>query len=300
MTQATQPIDEAPPENPLQSRGREKAGRTFYRLRAQPLVVGAIGFVVVLFFAVALGPVLLPQDAQQQNLSDAFMSPSLAHPLGTDELGRDLMSRVLLAGRSSILAAGEAVGISIVLGVPIGILAGYFRGVIDSVVMRATDAAMSFPPLLLAITVVAILGPGLVNAMAAVGIVMAPRFVRLARGTAMGVREETYVEASLSIGTHPLRIIRRHVVPNVLSPLIVQVSLTIGYAMLAESSLSFLGLGIQPPGVSWGSMLDRAADHMGRSSMLIIVPGVAIALTVLAFNVIGDGLNDSIGRERRT
>jgi ABC-type dipeptide/oligopeptide/nickel transport system permease subunit len=177
------------------------------------------------------------------------------------------------------------------------VLAGYFRGWVDTVVMRITDVLLAFPPIILAIAIVGVLGPNLTNAMLAIGVIFTPRFVRITRSSVMQTREETYVEASRSIGTSTWGILRRRILPNSLSPLIVSVSLASGTAMIAEATLSFLGLGVQPPQASWGSMVGRAVRHIDRAPWLIVFPGLAIALTVLALNLVGDGLRDSFGRE---
>lgn len=269
------------------------------RFRRQRTAAFAASYIVFLVLFVAVAPLLLPHEALDQNLSNRFAGPSGTHWLGTDELGRDILARLTEAGRVSLFAAFLAVAIASALGVVPGLVAGYFGGRIDWLIMRATDVAMSFQPLLLAIAVVGVLGPGLTNAMIAIGIVFAPRFLRLVRASAWTVRSETYIDAAVTIGMPTTRIMRLHVLPNVVAPLIVQTSLAMGFAMLAEASLSFLGLGVQLPDASWGSMLGRARSNFGESAMLAIAPGLMIALSVLAFNVFGDGLRDSIGREER-
>jgi len=269
------------------------------RFRTQRAAMIALGYLILVTLAALLAPLIAPHDPLEQDLANTFQSPSWTHLLGTDELGRDELSRLLFAARLSLIASAQAVAIGMVLGVPPGLVAGYFGGWVSTVIMRLTDAVMSFPPLLLAIALVAALGPGLTNAMIAVGIIFAPRFLRVVRASVLAVREETYIEASRGIGTPSLKILRRHVVPNAIAPLIVQVSLGAGLAMLAEAALSFLGLGVQPPDASWGSMLGRAFSIINQEASLIFYPGAAIAVTVLAFNVLGDGIRDSIGREVR-
>jgi peptide/nickel transport system permease protein len=185
-----------------------------------------------------------------------------------------------------------------VVAVPIGLVAGYFAGLTDNVLMRLMDAMFAFPPLILAITVVALLGPSLHNESIAIALTFIPGFARVIRGQVLAVREETFIEASRSVGVGPWRMIRRHVLPNVASPLIVQTALSFGYALLAEAGLSFLGLGVQPPNASWGVMLQEAYQFVLSDPWATIVPGVAIALTVLSFNFVGDGLRDALGRER--
>jgi peptide/nickel transport system permease protein len=269
------------------------------RFRRQPAAMVAFFFLVAMVLVAIAAPLLAPKDPTAQNLRAVLQPMSSAHFLGTDELGRDIFSRLIFATRISMLAAAQAVVISVGLGVLPGAIAGYFGGIADTVIMRITDAIMSYPPLILAVAIVGLLGPNLRNAMIAIGILYAPRFLRLMRSTVMSVREETFIEACRSVGCSTPRIIGRHVLPNVMSPLLVQVSLVAGFAMLAEASLSFLGLGVQPPQASWGSMLGRSVRFLDRAPLMVIVPGLMIALTVLAFNVFGDGLRDSLGRETR-
>jgi len=267
------------------------------RLRRQRVAFTA--FLIVLFLVVVaiFGGYLAPYDPLQQDLRNVFAGPSTSHWFGTDEVGRDVLSRMIAGTRVSLTAAVLAVGTALGLGVVPGLLAGFFGGWIDVVVSRVTDALMSFPPLLLAVAIVGILGPGLGNAMFGVGAIFAPRFVRLTRGSVLAVKQETYVEASRSIGTPITRIIRTRILPNILSPLIVQTSVLLGLAMLAEASLSFLGLGVQPPEASWGAMVGRATRHLNRSPTLVMFPGAAIVIAVLAFSLLGDGIRDSFGRE---
>jgi ABC-type dipeptide/oligopeptide/nickel transport system permease subunit len=269
------------------------------RFRRQPIAMGAACFLVVLAVLAALAPVLSPFDPRTQDLARAFEGPSAEHWLGTDDLGRDLLSRLLYGARLSLLASLQAVLVGIVLGVPTGILAGWWRGWFDTLLSRIADGMMSFPPLILAIAIVGVLGPNLTNAMLAIGLVYAPRFFRLVRGATLVVAQETYIEASRSIGTPAPTIIWRHILPNIATPLIVLLSLSCGLGMLAESSLSFIGLGVQPPDASWGAMLAQASRFLERDPWLMVYPGLLISLSVLAFNLIGEGLRDSLGRESR-
>jgi peptide/nickel transport system permease protein len=273
--------------------------RFLRRFRRQTPALIALGYLVLVVLAVALAPVIATHDPLAQNLTAVLQQPGNGHLLGTDDLGRDVFSRALYAGQISLLAAAQAVGVAVLLGVVPGLVAGYAGRGVDAVIMRVTDALMSFPPLILAIAFVGVLGPSLTNAMTVIGVIFAPRFVRLVRGTVISIREETYIEASRSIGTRTATVIRRHVLPNALSPLIVQISLTAAMAMLAEASLSFLGLGVQPPDASWGSMIERGFRYTASAPWLTVFPGLLIALTVLAFNLLGDGLRDSLGREIR-
>jgi len=269
------------------------------RFREQIAPMIALGFLVLLVLAAVFANVISPADPTAQDLDNTLGSPSWDHLLGTDQLGRDELSRMLFAARLSLSAGVIAVGLGLLVGVPLGLLSGYLAGRTDRVIMLVVDTMMGFPPVLLAIAVVAVLGPSTVNAMIAVGLVFIPRTIRVTRGATLAIRNETFLEASRSIGSPVSRILGVHVLPNVLPPVIVQATLMIGAAMLAEASLSFLGLGAQPPEASWGSMLGNAARDMTRAPLLMVLPGAAIAVTVLALNLVGDGLRDSIGREAR-
>ena len=270
--------------------------RRFLRERSAVVALCFLGLMVIVAVA---APLLAPADPDAQSLSDRLGSPSWDHLLGTDDLGRDVLSRMLFAARVSLVAAVQATFVGVVLGVPVGLVAGYTRGWFDNLASRVADAIMSIPALLLALAIVAVLEPNLTSAMIAIGIVYAPRLFRVTRAASISIREETFVEAARSVGARPARIITGHVLPNVLSPLVVQISLSMGFAILFEASISFLGLGVQPPDASWGSMLGRSTRFFEESPVLVIAPGVAILLTVLSFNVIGDGIRDSLGKELR-
>ena len=251
--------------------------------------------VVILMIAFALlAPWIAPFDPLATSFSLVRKAPSSAHWFGTDEVGRDLFSRVIWGGRASLAAGVISVSIALALGVPLGMLAGYVGGLLDAVVSRVTDAMLAIPFLILAIALAAFLGPSLGNAMIAIGITATPIFVRLARGQVMNVRAEDYVEAARAVGNPPVRILLRHVLPNILAPVIVQATLAIAAAIIAEASLSFLGLGQQPPSPSWGSMLNIAQRFLTQAPWMAVFPGLAIFLTVLAFNLLGDGLRDAL------
>lgn len=269
------------------------------RLRSQRGATFALVLLAIMALISVLSPWLAPHDGDLIALSRAFEGPSPEHPLGLDDLGRDVLSRLMFATGLSLRAAATAVVVALVVGVPLGLVGGYFGGGIDLVFMRLNDAVMSVPALILAISIIGFIGPSITNAMVAIGIVYAPRFTRVVRASTLSVREETYIEAALAIGVSHFRIIYRHVVPNILSPLIVQTTLAMGLAMLAEASLSFLGLGAQPPDASLGLMLGRAFKFLDRAPFLVIMPGLVVMLLVLLFNTAGDGLRDSIGREER-
>ena len=301
---------EAPAEQsvdvPAPTKGQPVHGRGGWhdfrrRVGSNRSAVVALGALALLVLIAVIGPWITPSDPNEQDLMAVLLPPGTdGHLLGTDQLGRDLLRRLIVATRISLLAVLLAVVVGVVAGVPAGFVSGYVGGHLDTVIMRINDAIMSFPPLLLAIALVAVLGPSLRNAMTAVGVVFAPRFLRLVRGVVIGLKEETFIEASRSIGAPTGMIITRHVIPNTLSPLTVQLAVTAGYAMLAEASLSFLGLGVQPPDASWGSMIREGFLYFYTSPYLGIFPGVMIAIAVLTFILLGDGLRDALGREERT
>ncbi|WP_397448653.1 ABC transporter permease [Pseudomonas sp. NA-150] len=256
-------------------------------------VLGAAVLIVFILTAL-LAPWIAPYDPLKANFLAVRKAPSMLHWLGTDELGRDLFSRLLWGARSSLLAGGVSVAIAMMIGVPLGLLAGYFGGKLDAVISRIMEALLSCPFLVLAIALGAFLGPSLSNAMIAIGLSAMPIFSRLTRGQVLAIRHEDYLEGARAIGLPDRWIIVRYVLPNVLSPLVVQATLTIASAILAEASLSFLGLGQQPPSPSWGSMLNTAKNFMEQAPWMSIAPGVAIYITVLCFNLLGDGLRDAL------
>ncbi len=281
----------------LPTSGWRRFARRFARQRVS-LVAATVLLLIVL--AAVFAPWISPYDPAEQNLQLVLAEPFTdGHVLGTDELGRDVLSRLIYGARFSLMASALAVGIGLVVGFPLGVVAGYRGGRIDWALMRLTDALMSFPSIILAITVVAALGPGLTNAMIAVGIVFAPRLARLARDATLGVNHATYVEAARSMGLPHRSIVWRHIVPHILSPMIVMVSILAGHAMIIEAGLSFLGLGVVPPDASWGSILSGAFRFNANAPLLIVWPGVCIVVTVLCLNLVGDGLKDSVGRETR-
>lgn len=291
MTAVSIPIRMTRPESPTR--------RFIRRFRHERSAVIALGFLILVAVSATTAPLLAPYDPAAQSLTDRLQGPSADHLLGTDDLGRDVLSRLLFAARISLIAAIQATAIGVILGVPVGLVAGYVRGLLDTVLSRIADAVMSIPALLLALAIVGILEPNLTSAMIAIGVVYAPRLFRITRAAALAQREETFVEAARSVGSSSMSIMARHVLPNILSPLIVQISLSMGFAILFEASISFLGLGVQPPDASWGSMLGRSTRFFEESSHLVVIPGIAILLTVLAFNVLGDGIRDSLGKETR-
>ena len=275
--------------------GDTSAGvRTWRRLLARKGGVLGLAIIVLFVLVAVLAPLIAPYDPAQQSWTSIRKPSSLAHWFGTDESGRDLLSRVIFGGRASLLAGVVSVTIALGLGVPIGLLAGYGGRWIDAVLSRIADAMLAVPFLILAIALAAFLGPSLQNAMIAIGLTTAPIFVRLTRGQVMAVMVEDYVEAARAVGNPPVRIAFRHILPNILPALIVQSTLSIATAIIAEASLSFLGLGQQPPAPSWGSMLNTAQRFLTQSPWLAVWPGLAIFLVVLSFNLLGDALRDAL------
>ncbi len=269
------------------------------RFRTRPAAVLGLA-VIVLFVGVAIAaPLVSPYDPVATSWTAIRKAPSWQHPMGTDENGRDVLSRVVFGTRASLLAGVVSVLIAGGIGVPVGLLAGFAGGRVDAVVGRVVDAMLACPFLILAIALAAFLGPDLTNAMIAIGVTAAPVFVRVARGATMDAATNEYVEAARALGNPPWRVALRHVLPNIVPPLLVQATLAIAAAIIAEASLSFLGLGQQPPAPSWGSMLNSAQRFLSQAPWLAVFPGAAIFLAVLAFNLVGDGLRDALDPRRR-
>jgi peptide/nickel transport system permease protein len=257
-------------------------------------------FVITAFIVLALlAPWIVPYDPIATSWALVRKPPSALHWFGTDDLGRDIFSRVIFGARASLVAGAISVGIALSVGVPFGLLAGYRGGFIDALISRITDAMLACPFLILAIALAAFLGPSLGNAMIAIGISTTPVFIRLTRGQTIGVKVEDYVEAARAIGNPPWRIALFHVLPNILPALLVQATLSIAAAIIAEAALSFLGLGQQPPSPSWGSMLNSAQRFLTNAPWMALWPGLAIFLVVLSFNLIGDGLRDALDPRQR-
>jgi len=256
-----------------------------------PLVVGA-ALVACIAASAALAPWLAPRDPTAIDPAARLLPPGPGHPLGTDRLGRDVLSRILYGGRVAVVVGAVAVAIGAGVGVTLGLVSGYRAGRLDALLMRVVDGLMAFPALLLAILVVASLGPGHVQAMTAIGIVLIPVFARLARAQALAARAQEFVLAARAVGARDLRIIAVHILPNIAGPLLIQATVAFSGAVLAEASLSYLGLGTQPPTPSWGGMLQEARDVLFVGAWMAVWPGVAIAAAVLGWNLLGDGLRD--------
>ena len=262
-----------------------------------PALIGLV-LLVVFVLAAVLEPWIMPYDPNAQDITNAFIGPfrNSTYPLGTDNLGRDVLSRLIAADRIALQAAVTAVLVSMAVGIPFGFVAAFIGGRVATVILRITDALQSLPPLMLAIALLGAVGPGLTNAMVVIGLVFSPAFLRIVRASVREIMGETYIEASRSIGTPVTRLVRTRLLPNALPPVLVQMSIVTGLAMIAEASLSLLGLGVAPPQASWGLMIAQGYNFLYQQPALVIVPGVTLAVAVLALNLVGDGLRDSIGR----
>ena len=294
-----QTVEVVPGALPAPERLETPAGRAWRRLKRRKGAMVGLAVILIMVAAAVLAPWIAPYDPIQQSWSAVRKAPSAAHWFGTDEVGRDVLARVLYGARASLLAGVMSVAIAIAVGVPVGLFAGYFGGLPDLAVSRLTDAMLACPFLILAIAFAAFLGPSLTNAMIAIGITTTPIFVRLTRGQVLTTKAEDYVEAARAVGNPHWRIAVRHILPNVLPQLLVQATLTIAAAIIAEASLSFLGLGQQPPAPSWGSMLNAAQRFLATAPWMAVWPGLAIFVTVLSFNLLGDGLRDALDPRSR-
>jgi peptide/nickel transport system permease protein len=262
------------------------------RFLRRPLAVVSLGVALTFVLAAVFAPAIAPYDPEATDFDALFAPPSAEHLLGTDELGRDVFSRIVYGARASMQAGVLATFLALVVAVPLGLVSGYYRGWSDPVIMRATDVLLAFPFLILAVGLAAILGPSLTNATLALGLAAIPGLVRVTRGEALALREEDYVRAAVANGASDPVILGRHILPNMTSTLIVQATLTIPAAIIGESILSFLGLGVQPPTPSWGVMISSAQAYISEYPSLTLYPGLAIFLASLSFNLLGDGLRD--------
>lgn len=266
----------------------------FQRLVKERLAFVSMLYLIVLVFLALFAPLIVPFNPDTQDLNKVMLAPNGMHWFGTDELGRDVFSRVLMGAQAALQAGLVAILIPLVVGVPLGIISGYLGGIVDDIFMRIVDAILSFPAILLALGITGALGVSLWNAMIAIGIIFTPQFARLARGQTLQVRREPYVEAAKISGAGPMWIMLKHILPNILSPIIVQASFSFSLAIIVEASLSFLGMGAQSPQVSWGGMLQQAYSMIFVNPLMMVFPGVAILISVLAGNFFGDGLRVAI------
>ena len=281
---SARPPQDRPPEGKLR--------RGWAKLRRNKAALFG-GILILIYLATALlAPVLFPGNPSAPNLARSLERPSLEHPLGTDELGRSILGRIIYGSRVSLLIAVGVILVGLLVGVPLGLVSGYYGGKIDFGIQRVTDTMLAFPGFLLALALVAVLGVGLKNTVISVGISMVPMYIRLVRGCVLSVREEVYVEAARAVGTRDVVILLRHILPNVMVPITVQTSLGMGMAILFAAGLGFLGVGVQPPTPEWGAMLGSGRVYLFNSPHVATFPGIAIFLAVLGFNLSGDGLRD--------
>jgi peptide/nickel transport system permease protein len=262
-------------------------------LRNRAALAG-LAILILVSLAALLAPIISPYNPVEVDMLHQLGAPSSAHLLGTDLYGRDILSRILWGGRTTLVVGLIAVGIACTFGTLLGLASGYYGGVVDSAIMRFVDILLSFPRILLALTIVGMLGPGLFNVMLAVGIASITGYARLVRGTVLGAKEQPYVEAARVVGCRDGRILSRHLLPNVVGPVVVLATLDVAAAILAASSLSFLGLGVQPPTAEWGSMLNEGRSYLRAAPWMTLFPGLAIMVSVLAINMLGDGLRDAL------
>ena len=250
--------------------------------------------IIIYVMSALLAPILFTGNPSAPNLINSLEPPSVKDPLGTDELGRSILGRIIYGSRISLLIAVGVVSVGLVIGIPLGLISGYYRGKADFIIQRGTDTMLAFPGFLLALALVAVLGVGLKNTVIAIGISMVPLYIRLVRGCVLSVREEVYVEAARAVGTRDVIILIRHILPNVMVPITVQTSLSMGTAILFAAGLGFLGIGVQPPTPEWGAMLGSARSYLFHAPHVATFPGIAIFLAVLSFNLLGDGLRDAL------
>ena len=281
-------------ERPAPAVGSARPARSVWR-RLMKHKSGRIGGVIItaMLCAGLVGPVLA-QDPSKTDLKHTLIAPDRTHLLGTDQVGRDILSRILLGARLSLVIGAVVVAIAVTVGAPLGLIAAYFKGTTDFTVMRVTDLALAFPALLLALIVINILGPGILQTMIAVGVAQIPRFVRIARAGALAAVEREFILAARSIGEGDWRIIRLHVLPNSLAPVIIEATVLFATSILIAASLSFLGLGVRPPTPEWGNMLSEGRDYMSAAPHIVAFPGLSILIAVLGFNLLGDGLRDAL------
>ena len=273
---------------------RGPLAEVLFRLSKSPLAMFGLAIILLLVFCAIFAEMISPYDPTAQDLAHMFETPSSAHWLGTDEFGRDILSRLIYGARVSLQVGFVAVGIALVLGGFLGAVSGYYGGRLDNAIMRVMDVLLSIPQTLLAIAIVAALGPSLMNLMIAVGISAVPTYARIVRGSVLSIRNMEFVEAARAVGSPDLRIILKHIIPNSMAPIIVQATLGVASAILNAAGLSFIGLGIQPPNPEWGAMLSGGRQYIRDFPHMTLYPGLAIMFTILALNFLGDGLRDAL------
>lgn len=274
---------------------RASEARRFLRVfLSRKVVIFGLVVIISLIVVAVFAPSIAPYDPYAQSLENALLQPSLEHPLGTDAIGRDMLSRIIFGTRTSLSIASVALSIAASIGMTMGLVAGYFGGIIQAVIMRFIDALMTIPMILLALVIAAVLGSGIGNVMIALGVGMIPPYARLMCSQVLTIKEADYITAVRSIGANNIRIMLRHIIPNCFPTLIVLVTMMVGYTILAEAMLSFLGIGIKPPGAAWGAMINDGYEYLMMHPILSIGPGFAIILVVFSFNMVGDGLRDAL------
>lgn len=278
----------------MNSRKKGKGGDVFLRLRRNRLAMIGLAIVVILILVAVFADFIAPYGYAKQNIRETLQSPSMKHLCGTDQFGRDIFSRIIYGSRISLKVGFIAVSIAMVTGGLLGAISGYYGGKLDNLIMRVMDVLLSIPQILLAIAIAASLGPGLFNLMIAVGISSIPGYARIVRGSVLSIRNQEFVEAARAMGSGDLRIILRHILPNCMAPVIVQATLGVAFAILTAAGLSFIGLGIQPPSPEWGAMLSGGRVYIRDHSYMTFFPGLAIMVTILALNFLGDGLRDAL------
>jgi ABC-type dipeptide/oligopeptide/nickel transport system permease subunit len=273
---------------------RPRAPRRWQRLLHDPLTLVGLLLLIPMAALVVIGPSLVPYGPDTMDYVAMLQPPTASHWLGTDDLGRDVLTRLMVGGQLSLSVGLGAVILAVIVGLPLGLVSGYFGGLVDEVLMRLIDSLMALPPLVLALTITAVLGSGLLNAMLAIAVVAVPTFTRLVRGQVISIKQREFVAAAVAVGVRPLGVVLRHILPNIASPVIVQASLGVGFAIITESSVSFIGLGAQPPTATWGSMVQVGFQYLETSPWLALAPAGMIFLAVLAFTMLGEGLRGAL------
>jgi ABC-type dipeptide/oligopeptide/nickel transport system permease subunit len=279
---------------PMERVTESQLRRKWVKLKRNKAALAGGILILIYVLCAVLAPALFRGNPSAPNLIKSLESPTLENPLGTDELGRSILGRILYGSRVSLMIAVGVVSVGLFIGIPLGLISGYYRGKVDFGIQRVTDTMLAFPGFLLALGLVAVLGVGLKNTVISIGISMVPLYIRLVRGCVLSVREEVYVEAAKAVGTRDIVILIRHILPNVMVPITVQTSLSMGTAILFAAGLGFLGIGVQPPTPEWGTMLGSARSYLFHAPHVATFPGIAIFLAVLSFNLLGDGLRDAL------
>ena len=292
-------IEEPPVEATTAPVRRKRLRQSLRIVASRPLSAAALGFILLCAVVAIAAPLVAPHDPSAQDLDQGLTGPAWDHLLGTDEFGRDVLSRIIYGARIALMAPIVSIIAAIAIGVPIGLWSGLRRGKVDAIAGRLADTLLSLPGIVIALAIIAVVGPGLVNVMLAVGILFSPTLFRIVRGATMAVAEETFIESARAVGSSSTRTIWVHVLPNIAAPLMVQITLLMGLSLLIEASLSFLGIGVLPPTPSWGAMLRDAYENQYQAPYSALPSGIAICVLVLSFNIVGDSIRDSLTSRRR-